>query len=103
VRCLDDETRVVTSGNNRQHAFVFAPPRCGPHQIGIQFPRYDGWGHPLTKALIVDVAYQPADRVLERGELLIVTADNMALLRFVEDSGMFQRVGRPATRIARVK
>jgi hypothetical protein len=30
---------------------------------------------------------------LERGELLIVTADNMALLRFIEGSGMFQRTG----------
>jgi len=37
--------------------------------------------------MIVDLACQPADRVLERGELLIVTADNMALLRFIEDSG----------------
>jgi hypothetical protein len=35
-------------------------------------------------------------RVLERGELLIVTADNMALLRFVEDSGMFRRAGSPS-------
>jgi hypothetical protein len=27
------------------------------------------------------------------GELLIVTADNVALLRFVEECGMFQRAG----------
>jgi hypothetical protein len=68
-------------------------PRYGPKQIGIQFPRYDGWGHPLTKTVIVDLAYQPADRVLERGELLIVTSDNMALLRVIEGCGMFRRVG----------
>jgi hypothetical protein len=77
----------------RQHVFVFAPPRCGPHQIGIVFPRYDGWGNEVMKPFIVNLAYQPADRVLERGELLIVTTDHLALLRFIEDSGMFQRVG----------
>jgi len=37
------------------------------------------------------VGRQPADRVLERGELLIVAGDNMALLRFVEECGMFRR------------
>jgi len=94
VRCLEDEPE--SNGQQaahlaRQHVFVFEPPRCGPHQIGIQFPRYDGWGRPILKPLIVDVGRQPADRVLERGELLIVTADNMALLRFIEDSGMFRR------------
>jgi hypothetical protein len=64
------------------------PPRCGPHHIGIVFGRDDRWGRSLTKRLIVDLAYQPAYRVLERGELLMVTADNMALLRFIEDSGV---------------
>jgi hypothetical protein len=43
--------------------------------------------------MIVDLAHQPADPVLERGELLIVTADNVALLRVIEGCGMFPRVG----------
>jgi hypothetical protein len=43
--------------------------------------------------MIVDLAHQPADRVLERGELLIVPADNLRLLHFIEESGMFRRVG----------
>jgi hypothetical protein len=79
--------------SQRQHVFVFAPPRYGPEQIGIQFPRYDAWGNEVIKCMIVDLGHQPADRVLERGEQLIVTADNMALLRFIEDSGMFRRAG----------
>ena len=93
LRCLDDESnrQRPTSQDERQLVFRFEPPVFGPHQIGIQFPRYDFWGRPLTKAVIVNLAYQPADRVLERGELLIVTADNMALLRFVEECGMFRR------------
>ena len=95
LRCLEDEpvrgNPAENAGKPRTFAFVFAPPRYGPQQIGIQFPRYTQFGYQLTKALIVDVGRQPADRVLERGELLIVTADNMALLRFVEECGMFRR------------
>jgi hypothetical protein len=59
----------------RQYAFVFAPPPCGPDQIGIVFSRYDAWGRPILMPFFVDVGREPADRVLERGELLIVTAD----------------------------
>jgi hypothetical protein len=40
--------------------------------------------------MIVDLAYQPADRVLERDELL--TSDNLRLLHFIEDSELFRRV-----------
>ena len=65
LRCLDDESnRPSTSQVERQYTFVFTPPWCGPHQIGIQFPRHDRWGRPILKPLIVDVARQPADRVL---------------------------------------
>jgi len=67
--------------------------RSGPHQIGIEFPRYTAGGYVIAKAVIVSPDYPLGDRVLERGELLIVTADHMALLRFIEDSGMFRRVG----------
>ena len=45
------------------------------------------------RTVIVDLDYHPADRMLERGELLIVTADNVALLRVIEGCGMFPRVG----------
>jgi hypothetical protein len=95
VRCLEDESKsnAKHAAHLRQHAFVFAPPRYGPKQIGIQFARLDGWGNELTKCMIVDIAYQPADRVLERGEVIIVTADNLRLLHFIEASGMFRRVG----------
>jgi hypothetical protein len=95
VRCLEDESGHYPEWvkSERQHVFVFTPPRCGPNQIGIVFSRYDWYGNPVTKPVIVNLAYQPADRVLERGELLIVTADNMALLRFVEECGMFRPVG----------
>ena len=68
LRCLDDESNrrrnLSASQAERQYVFIFTPPRCGPHQIGIQFPRYDRWGRPILKPLIVDVARQPADRVL---------------------------------------
>jgi hypothetical protein len=63
-----------------------------PRQIGIVFGRDDHWGNPLTKTVIVDLNHQPADRILERGELLIVTADNLRLVHFIEDSGVFRRV-----------
>jgi hypothetical protein len=42
------------------------------------------FGRPPLLAAFLVVATGP-------GELLIVTADNMALLRFIEDSGMFRR------------
>ena len=95
LRCLEDEDEIVSNGNNqqRQHIFVFAPPPYGPQQIGIVFPRYTAGGYLITTAVIVSPDYQSADRILEKGERLIVTADNMALLRFIEDSGMFQRTG----------
>jgi hypothetical protein len=95
VRCLEDKPSrsdlSTTDKSPRQHAFVFAPPPYGPQQIGIVFSRYDWYGNPVTKPVIVNLAYQPADRVLERGELLIVTGDNLRLLHFIEDSGMFRR------------
>jgi hypothetical protein len=91
LRCLDGAKRTKKRCETRHHVFVFTPPRGGPHQIGIVFSRYDWYGNPVTKPIIVNLAYQPADRVLTAGELLIVTADNMALLRFVEECGMFQR------------
>jgi hypothetical protein len=68
----------------RHFVFIFTPPRYGPQQIGIVFSRYDWYGNPVTKPVIVNLAYQPADRVLERGERLIVTADNLRLLHFIE-------------------
>ena len=93
LRWLEDEPR-SNGATSRQHVFVFTPPPYGPQQIGIQFPRYTPFGQVLTKALIVDVGRQPADRVLERGELLIVTADNVLMLRFIEASALFQRTGK---------
>jgi hypothetical protein len=95
LRCLEDEPK--SNGQHaahlaRQHVFAFSAPHYGPRQIGIQFPRHDGWGNELTKCMIVDIARQPADRILERGELLIVTADNLRLVHFIEDSGVFRRV-----------
>jgi hypothetical protein len=95
LRCLDDESnRPSTSQVERQYTFVFTPPWCGPHQIGIQFPRHDRWGRPILKPPDRRCG-PPAGRPGASGELLIVTADNMALLRFIEieDSRMFQRVG----------
>jgi hypothetical protein len=100
--CLEDEPNlangevynsVVNGKNVRAHAFVFAPPPYGPQQIGIQFPHYDHWGNEVIKAMIIDTARQPADRVISSGEKLIVTADNLRLLHFIEESGMFRRVG----------
>jgi len=99
LRCLEDEPSTLCTMNNvsespRQHVFVFAPPPYGPQVIGLQFPTFTPKGYTITAAAIVSADYPLADRVLARGERLIVTADNMALLRFIEDSGMFQRVGR---------
>jgi hypothetical protein len=93
VRCLEDDLTdlVVTTKSNRQHAFVFAPPPYGPQRAGLQFPSYTPKGYTIAAAALVNPESLLADRVLERGELLIVTADNMALLRFIEGSGMFQR------------
>jgi hypothetical protein len=93
LRCLKDQPDNVSlkSEPQRQHVFVFAPPRCGPNQIGIVFGREDRWGRPIMRPFIVNLAYQLANRVLERGQLPIVTADNMALLRFIEECGMFRR------------
>jgi hypothetical protein len=95
VRCLEDEPKSNRAPvvDLRQHAFVFAPPRYGPQTIGIVFGRDDHWGNPLTRTVIVDLNHQPADRVLERGELLIVTADNLRLLHVIEAGGMFRRAG----------
>ena len=39
----------------------------------------------------ISADYPLADRVLEKGERLIVTADSIALLRVIEESGMFRR------------
>jgi len=98
LRCLEDEPSTLYPGNNvseppRQHVFVFAPPPCGPQRAGLQFPSYTPKGYTIAAAALVNPESLLADRVLERGELLIVTADNMALLRFIEGSGMFQRTG----------
>jgi hypothetical protein len=103
VRCLDDATPNMEKSARRGHVFVFAPSRYGPKQIGIVFGRDDHWGRPLTKTMIVDLEYQPADRVLERGELLIVTADNLRLLHFIEASGMFRRAGLTDTEKAEAR
>jgi hypothetical protein len=95
VRCLEDEPardRAKEHVPERAHVFLFAPPRYGPQRIGIVFGREDHWGNPIMKPVIVDLNHQPADRVLERGELLIVTADNLRLVHFIEDSGVFRRV-----------
>src|SRR5262245_53261699 len=91
LRCLEDATPEPSGRPERHHTFIFAPPRYGPQQIGIQFARLDGWGNELIKGMIGDLAYQPADRVLERGEIIVVTADNVGLLRVIESSGMFRR------------
>jgi hypothetical protein len=93
VRCLEDarpETGQKLSGN-RTHVFVFAPPPYGPQVIGLQFPTFTPKGYTITAAAIVSADYPLADRVLEKGERLIVTADSIALLRVIEESGMFRR------------
>ena len=93
LRCLEDEPPGFTNvGKAQRHfTFIFAPPPCGPQVIGIQFPTFTPKGYTITAAAIVSADYPLADRVLERGELLIVTADNLRLLHFIEDSGMFRR------------
>ena len=95
LRCLEDEPSTLSTMDNapRRHVFVFTPPPYGPQVIGLQFPTFTPKGYTITAAAIVNPDYPLADCVLERGERLIVTADNMALLRFIEDSGMFRRVG----------
>jgi hypothetical protein len=96
LRCLEDDPDPEPDRNTvsvRSYAFVFAPPPYGPQQVGIQLPRYTPKGYTIAAAALVDVACPLADRVLERGELLIVTADNLRLLHFTEESGMFRRVG----------
>src|SRR5262252_9495331 len=109
LRCLKDEfshdekiplnlvngevyNSVVNGKAVRQHVFVFMPPPYGPQVIGLQFPTFTPKGYTITTAAIVSADYPLADRVLERGDPLIIT-DNMALLRFIEDSGMFRRTG----------
>jgi hypothetical protein len=51
LRCLEDDPPEPDRNtiSVRSHAFVFAPPRHGPQQIGIVFGREDHWGNPLTK------------------------------------------------------
>ena len=93
LRCLEDTPPSFSTmaKQTRHHTFIFAPPPYGPQQIGIVFPRYTAGGYPIIEAVIVSPDYQSVDRVLEKGELLIVTADNLQLLHFIEDSGMFRR------------
>jgi len=94
LRCLeldDEDEDEAEDAPTREHVFVFAPPRCGPLRVGIYFGRLDGWGNELIQCMIVDLAYQPADRILERGEVIVVPADNVGLLRVIESSGMFRR------------
>jgi len=95
LRCLEDEPSNLFTMNKspRSHVFVFAPPPYGPQVIGLQFPTFTPKGYTITAAAIVSPDYPLADRVLERGERLIVTADNLRLLHFIEASGMFRRVG----------
>ena len=53
LRCLEPSKSdfSIIDKSNRHHTFVFSPPRYGPQQIGIQFPRYTQFGYQLTKAL----------------------------------------------------
>src|SRR5262249_46058400 len=97
VRCLEDEPPDLPTLVNppRQYVFIFAPPPYGPQVIGLQFPRYTPKGYTIAAAALVDVACPLADRVLERGEMLIVTADNLRLLHFIEATGMFRRGATP--------
>ena len=93
LRCLKDEPTPNGSRatEQRHFVFVFAPPPYGPQVIGLQFPTFTPKGYTITAAAIVSADYPLADRVLEKGELLIVTADNLRLLHFIEESGMFRR------------
>jgi len=96
VRCLEDDGLDASSPNSsapthsRQHVFIFAPLPDGPPVIGLQFPTFTPKGYTITAAAIVNPHYPLADRVLEPGDPLIIT-DNVALLRFIEDCGMFRR------------
>ena len=91
LRCLEEPHIVRHPNNGRARVFVFTPPPYGPQSIGIQFPTFTPKGYEVAAAALVNPESLLADRVLEPGELLIDTADNLPMLRFIQSCGMFQR------------